>query len=217
MTTTQLEPVLTPAPVARVMPRLAADTRYVLTGLPMAMASVLVCVTTLSVGVGLAVLWVGVPLSFFALMQARGFATAERERIAPILERQIENPSYRTATAHTLPARLFAVLADTQTWRDLAHAALRWIPSSIAFTLVATWWAAILGGLTWVLWGWSLPNDGDELPALLGFGDGYLTKVAFYGVLAVLFVVTLPAVARWAALLEARFAERLLAGRRAGY
>jgi hypothetical protein len=213
MTTTQLDPVLTPAPVARVLPRLAADTRYVLTGLPMALASVLVCVTALSVGVGLAVLWVGVPLSFFALMQARGFAAAERERIAPVLERHIASPDYRMAGAATLPARLFAVLADGQTWRDLAHAALRWIPSSIAFTLVATWWAAILGGLTWVLWGWSLPSDGRELPELLGFGDAYLTTVAFYGVLSVFFVITLPAVARKAALLEARFAEKLLARR----
>jgi hypothetical protein len=213
MTTTQIEPVLTPAPVARVLPRLAADTRYVLTGLPTALAAVLVCVTALSLGVGLAVLGVGVPLSFFALMQARGFAAAERERIAPVLQRRIESPSYRTARAATLPARLFAVLADAQTWRDLAHAALRWIPSSIAFTLVATWWAAILGGLTWVLWGWSLPSDGREVPEMLGFGDAYLTKVTFYGVLAVVFVVTLPAVARWAALFEARFAARLLAAR----
>ncbi|BEL07136.1 hypothetical protein Q0Z83_053270 [Actinoplanes sichuanensis] len=212
MTTTQIEPALTPAPVARVLPRLAADTRYVLTGLPLALAAVLVCVTALSIGLGLAVLWVGVPLSFFGLMQARGFATAERERIAPVLEREIPAPGYRTAGAPTLPARLFAVLADAQTWRDLAHAALRWAPSSIAFTVLATWWAAVLGGLTWVLWGWSLPTDSKELPELLGFGDAYLTNVAFYGVLAVVFLVTLPAVARWAALFEARFAERLLAG-----
>ncbi|WP_093622454.1 sensor domain-containing protein [Actinoplanes philippinensis] len=213
MTTTQLEPVLTPAPVARVLPRLAADTRYVLSGLPLALAATLVCVTALSVGLGLAVLWVGVPLSFFALMQARGFATAERERIAPILEREIPTPSYRSATAATLPARLFAVLADAQTWRDLAHAGLRWIPSSISFTVVATWCAAVLGGLSWALWGWALPRDNNELPELLGFGDAYLTNVAFYGLLAVAFMVTLPAVARWAALFEARFAERLLAGR----
>ncbi|MFC4072588.1 sensor domain-containing protein [Actinoplanes subglobosus] len=211
MTTTQLDPVLTPAPVARVLPRLAADTRYVLTGLPHALAAILVCVTALSVGVGLAVLWVGVPLAFFALMQARGFAAAERERIAPVLEREISAPAYRPAGADTVPSRLFAVLADAQTWRDLAHAALRWIPSSIAFTLVASWWAAALGGLTWVLWGWALPSDSTELPEMLGFGDGYLTNAVFHGLVALVFVVSLPAVARWAALLEARFAATLLA------
>jgi hypothetical protein len=213
MTTTQLEPVLTPAPVADVLPRLATDTRYVLTGLPLAVASVVVCATALSAGLGLAVLWVGVPLTFFALMQARGFATTERERIARVLGREIQTPSYRTAEASTLLPRLWAVLTDGQTWRDLAHATLRWIPSTIAFTVVATWWAGILGGLSWALWGWALPDGNAELPELLGFGDAYLTNVAFYAAVAALLVVTLPLVARKSALLEARFAEQLLTGR----
>jgi hypothetical protein len=213
MTTTQLDPVLTPAPVARVLPRLAADTRYVLTGLPLAVAAVVVCATALSAGLGLAVLWAGVPLTFFALMQARGFATTERERIAPILGRDIHNLSYRTSEASTLLPRLWAVLADGQTWRDLAHASLRWIPSTISFTVVATWWAGILGGLSWVLWGWSLPDGNRELPELLGFGDAYLTIAAFHAAIAAILVVTLPVVARRAALFEARFAEKLLTSR----
>ncbi|GIE30917.1 hypothetical protein Ait01nite_039620 [Actinoplanes italicus] len=213
MTTTQLEPVLTPAPVARVLPRLAADTRYVLTGLPLAVAAVVVCATAMSAGLGLAVLWVGVPLTFFALMQARGFAATERERIAGVLGREIQNPSYRTSEVSRLLPRLWAVLIDGQTWRDLAHATLRWIPSTIAFTVVATWWAGILGGLSWVLWGWSLPDGDRELPELLGFGDAYLTNVAFYAAIAAFLVVTLPAVVRRAALFEARFAEKLLTAR----
>jgi hypothetical protein len=215
MTTTQLEPVLLPAPVAGVLPRLVTDTRYVLTGLPLALAAGVVCATALSAGLGLAVLWVGVPLTFFALMQARGFAATERERIARVLGREIHHPSYRTAETPTLLPRLWAVLTDGQTWRDLAHATLRWIPSTIAFTLVASWWAGILGGLSWALWGWALPDGpGDsELPEMLGLGDAYLTKVAFYAVLATLLVVTLPVVARKAALLEARFADKLLSAR----
>ncbi|MDI6102401.1 sensor domain-containing protein [Actinoplanes sp. NEAU-A12] len=215
MTTTQLDPVLTPAPVARILPRLAADTRYVLTGLPLGLAAALVCATGLAVGLGLAVLWVGVPLMMFALMQARGFAAAERERIAAVLGHEIPAPAYRGASASTLPARVLAVLADAQTWRDLAHATLRLIPNTLSFSLVASWWAAVVGGLSWVLWGWSLPNGpgDDELPEILGLGDGYLTNVTFYLLLAVPFALTLPAVARWAARFEARFAERLLAGR----
>jgi hypothetical protein len=215
MTTTQLDPVLTPAPIARVLPRLAADTRYVLTGFPPAVAGAVVCATGTAVGLGLAVLWVGVPITIFALMQARGFAATERERIAGVLRHEIPEPVYRTASAPTLPARLLAVLADAQTWRDLAHTTLRFIPSAISFSLVATWWAAVVGGLSWVLWGWSLPDGpGDnELPELLGLGDAYLTNVTFYLVLAVPFALTLPAVTRWAARFEARFAEKLLAGR----
>lgn len=215
MTTTQLDPILTPAPVARILPRLAADTRYVLTGFPTALAAFLVCVTGLTAGAGLAVLWVGVPIMIFALMQARGFAAVERERIAVVLDREIPAPPYRSASAGTVAARLLAVLADAQTWRDMAHATLRFVPSAVAFSLVATWWAAVLGGLTWVLWGWSLPSGpgGNELPAMLGLGDGYLTNVTFYLLLAIPFALTLPAVTRRAALIEARFAEKLLAAR----
>ncbi|GAA4936097.1 sensor domain-containing protein [Actinoplanes utahensis] len=217
MTTTQLEPatflepVLTPAPAARILPRLVADSRYVLTGLPLAVAAILVPVTGLAIGLGLAVLWVGVPIMMFALMQARGFAAAERERIAEVLGHEIQSPSYRTVEASRLPAKLIAVLIDAQTWRDVAHATVRWIPSTISFSLVATWWAAVIGGLSWGLWGWALPSDDIELPELFGFGDAYLTNVVFNGALALVFALTLPVVARKAALFEARFAAKLLA------
>ncbi|HWS35607.1 MAG TPA: sensor domain-containing protein [Actinoplanes sp.] len=213
MTTTQLDPVLTPAPVARIVPRVAADSRYVLTGLPLAAGALLVPVTALAIGAGLAVAWVGLPLMMFAVMQARGFAVTERERVAVVLGQEIPHPDYRTVEASSLPGKLLSVLRDRQTWRDLAHAAFRWIPSTVAFTLVATWWAAILGGLSWALWGWALPEEGVELPELIGLGDGYPTMIGFHAAVAMVFVLTLPPVARWAARLEARFAERLLAPR----
>ncbi len=195
-----------------IAPRVATDSRYVLTGFPLAAGALLVPVAALAVGAGLEVAGVGLPLMLFALMQARGFAAAERERVAVVLGRQIPDPVYRAVDSSTLPTRLRSVLADRQTWRDLAHAALRWIPSTVAFIVVATWWAAIVGGLTWALWGWSLPADGAEVPELIGLGDSYSTNVGFHAAVALLFILTLPPVARWAARFEARFAERLLAG-----
>jgi hypothetical protein len=56
--------------------------------------------------------------------------------------------------------------------------------------------------------------DNKELPELLGIGDAHRTMVVFHAGVALLCVVTLPAVARGAALLEARFARSLLAPRR---
>ena len=69
-----------------------------------------------------------------------------------------------------------------------------------------------VGSLTWSLWGWSLPDGPDDrdLPELLGFGGSYLTSISFYLDLAELFAITLPAVVRGSALLEARFARALL-------
>ncbi|MFB9184972.1 sensor domain-containing protein [Dactylosporangium sucinum] len=191
----------------RTLPRLAADTRYVLTGFPVALAAFVLCLTTVTMGVGLAVVWVGVPLAVAALTLARTFATAERARVADVLGEAVPRPVYRTGT--------WRMFADPQSWRDLAHALLRWIPSTVAFCIVVSWWAAALGSLTWSLWGWALPDgpDDHELPELIGLGDAYLTAVVFYLVVAAVLAVTLPAVTRAAARVEAGFARALLGPR----
>ena len=166
--------------------RLTADTRYVLTGFPIALAGTVIATTGVSLGAG------------------RGLAVTERRRIGA-------TPfPYRGATADTVLSRVVAVVRDPQSWRDLLHTTFRIIPSTIAFSVVVSWWAAVVGGVSWALWGWSLPESGMELPELLGFGDGYLTIVSWYLVIAAAFALTLPTVTRWAAGLEARFARALL-------
>ncbi|MEU4562406.1 sensor domain-containing protein [Actinoplanes sp. NPDC023936] len=184
--------------------RLAADTRYVLGGFPLGLAATIVTVTGFSLGLGLAVVWIGVPILIATMMMARGLAVTERARLGLAPARD-----YR-AGGSSVVSRLVAVLTDPQSWRDLVHAVFRFIPSTIAFSFVVTWWAGVLGGLSWALWGWALPDDGMELPELLGFGDGYLTIVVFYLVFAVGFAATLPTVTRWAARFEAGFARALL-------
>ncbi|BBH67754.1 hypothetical protein ACTI_44390 [Actinoplanes sp. OR16] len=190
--------------------RVTTDTRYVLTGFPIALAGTIVCAVGFSLGVGLAALWIGVPILIATMMLARGLAVTERSRIAPVLGVPERIVTYRGATRDSVISRMIAAVTDPQSWRDLAHATLRVIPSSIAFSIVVSWWAAVIGGISWALWGWSLPDDGKEVPEMLGFGDAYLTTVTFYLVIAAAFAVTLPAVTRWAARLEARFAQALL-------
>ncbi len=194
----------------RFVPATGVNTRYVLSGLPLAVGSAIVCVTGFAAGLSLAVVWLGVPLLIFALGMSRGFAETERARIATVLGKPIARPQYRTTDSPSVLKRLVTVLGDPQTWRDLGHASLRWIPSTVAFSLTATWWAGMLGGLTWGLWGWALPHGDVEVPQLLGFGDSYLTIVLFYLGVGVLFAATLPAVAHASARLEARFAEKLI-------
>ncbi|BCY08278.1 sensor domain-containing protein [Actinoplanes sp. L3-i22] len=210
MTTTQLDPVLVPGPALRFVPRAGLDTRYVLTGFPLAMAAFTVCVTGFTAGLGLAVVWLGVPLMIFALGMSRGFAESERGRIAAVLGEPVARPGYRTTESRNVLIRLLTALGDRQTWRDLAHAGLRWLPNTLSVTLTMTWWAGLLGGLTWGLWGWALPSHDVELPELLGLGDSYLTIVIFYLAVAFFFAGTLPAVVGAAARLEARFARALL-------
>ncbi|MFI1990653.1 sensor domain-containing protein [Actinoplanes sp. NPDC020271] len=210
MTTTQIDTGLVPAPAMRFVPQLGVNTRYVLSGFPLALASTVVCVTAFATGLGLSVVWLGVPLLIFALGTSRGFAESERARIAKVLGEPVAQPHYRTTDSPNVLTRLVTVLGDPRCWRDLAHAGLRWIPNSISFSLTTTWWAGMIGGVTWGLWGWALPSDDREVPELLGFGDAYSTIVIFYLVVAVFFAATLPTVAHASARLEARFARKLL-------
>src|SRR5690349_1099931 len=123
MTTTQLDAPMTAEPsTRRLLPRLGADTRYVLTGFPLGIAAFTIGLTGFVTGLGLAVMWIGVPLVVATLMFARGFAAAERARIAPVLHQPATTARYRSAPERaSLARRLGTVLADPQSWRDLAH------------------------------------------------------------------------------------------------
>ncbi|MET0426380.1 MAG: sensor domain-containing protein, partial [Actinoplanes sp.] len=101
-----------------------------------------------------------------------------------------------------------------QSWLDLLHGMFRFIPSTIGFSLVFTWWIVALSGLTVWAWDWSIPHNPDntDLPELLGMGDGTNTRLIFYFAIGVFFAGTLYPVVRAAALMEAYFARGLLCG-----
>jgi signal transduction histidine kinase len=204
----------TAAPPARVLRQIGIDTQYVLIGFPIGLVTIVLCMTLFWVGVGLSIIWVGLPILLAAMYVARGFAVLERARIGPVFRRSLQHPYYKKATGDSFVRRLLAPLTDGQSWLDLLHGMFRFIPSTISFAFVITWWAGVLNGLTWGLWGWALPNgpNDQDLPDLLGFDGSYGTKVAFYLATGIFFAGTLYWVVRGAALLEAYFARGLLCG-----
>jgi signal transduction histidine kinase len=214
MTTTHAETAVTPAPPVRLLRRIGIDTQYVLIGFPLGIIAVVLSMTVFWLGVGLSVIWIGLPILLGAMYLARGLAVLERARIGPVFGRKLRHPYYKKPTGSGFFRRLLAPLSDGQSWLDLLHGMFRFIPSTISFAFVITWWAGVLNGLTWGLWGWSLPNgpDDQDLPDLLGFDGSYGTKVAFYLATGVFFAGTLYWVVRGAALMEAWFARGLLCG-----
>jgi signal transduction histidine kinase len=202
------------APALRLLRQLAVDTQYVLVGFPLGIITVVLCMTGFWLGIGLAVIWVGLPILMAVLLMSRGFATLERVRIGPVLRRKVPHPYYKKQTNQGVVRGLVTPLADSQSWLDLVHGMFRFIPSTIAFTFVVTWWAAALGGLSAPLWDWSIPRgpDDQELPELLGMGDGTATRLFLYFAIGVFFAGTIYPVVRAAALLEAYFARGLLSG-----
>jgi signal transduction histidine kinase len=214
MTTTYADEQYAPSPALRMLRQLGIDTQYVLLGFPLGIIAMALCLTGFFLGLGLTVIWIGVVVMTVTLIMARGFATLERARIRPVLGRAVPHPYYKRRRDAGFLRRTLTPLTDAQAWLDLLHGVFRFIPSTIAFVFMVTWWAAALGGLSWSVWGWSLPDgpDNQDLPDLLGFSSDYSTHVVFYLVVGAFFAVTLYPVVRGAALLEALFARGLLSG-----
>jgi signal transduction histidine kinase len=212
MTTTDATPALMAAPAPRLLRRLALDTQYVLIGFPLGIITVSLCMSVFWLGVGTLIIWIGLPILMAVMYMSRGFATFERMRIGPVLDRPVHHPYYKRPTRASRLGRLLTPLTDGQYWLDLLHGMFRFIPSTISFALVVAWWSGALGGLSWSLWAWSIPYgpDDEDLPELLGFATDYGTRAMFYLALGVFFAGTLFWVVRGAALLEAYFARALL-------
>jgi signal transduction histidine kinase len=214
MTTTDATIAYEPAPARRFLRQLGIDTQYVLIGFPLGLVAVVLCMTVFWLGVGLSIIWVGLPILMAVMFISRGLATLERARIGPVFGHPMPHPYYTQRPGAGPIGKMLTPLTDGQYWLDLLHGMFRFIPSSIAFSLVITWWSSTLAGLTWGLWGWAIPNgpDDQDLPDLLGFSDSYGTKVAFYLALGIFFGGTLYWVVRGSALMEAWFARGLLCG-----
>jgi signal transduction histidine kinase len=198
----------------RMLRQLGLDTQFILLGFPLGLITVILCMVGFFLGVGLTIIWVGLPLLMVTFMVARGFAMLERARIGPILDRPMPHPAYKRASGPGFWRKILTPLGDGQSWLDLLHGVFRFIPSTFAFCFAVTWWAGALGGLTFPLWDWSIPRgpDNTDLPELLGLGDHWSTRVIFYMAVGIFFAGTLYPVIRGVALLEALFARGLLSG-----
>ncbi|GAB7042174.1 MULTISPECIES: sensor domain-containing protein [Catenuloplanes] len=176
--------------------QLWVDTRYVLTGFPIGVLTSAGLVAAVVLGLGTAMMVVGVPILAAVPAVAGRVAEAERRRAARVLGRAVPAPQRR------------------RWWPALAHGVLRVVPSALAFTLVVTWWAAAVTGLSASLWDWAVPYGprAEGLPELVGLGSATETRIWLYMATGLLFALTLAPLVRTVARMEARFAERMLGG-----
>lgn len=197
-----------PDPVRRALGSLLVDSAYVLTGFPIALVAFVLLVTGVSLSAGLLVLVVGVPVLALTLVVAGGFARLERARVAPVLGRPLRR-RYRPRRSGL--AAVVDTVADPRRWLDLGHGIAAFPVATATWSLLLTWWAAALGGLSYGLWAWALPDgDGDQrLAELLGW-PGRAANVVGNTVLGALALVTLPLVARGCAAVQTGLARLLL-------
>ena len=92
-------------------------------------------------------------------------------------------------------------LSDGQSWLDLLHGSCGSSRAQSPFVFVVTWWAGALGGVTTILWDWSIPRppDNKDLNELIGLGSGDNVRILLYTGIGIIFALTLLPVVRGAA------------------
>jgi signal transduction histidine kinase len=195
--------------------QLGIDTGYVLFGFPIATASFVLIVTGLSAGAGMLVTVLGLPVLVGTLFVARFFADVERLRIPAVLRRPRTRPTYRASEpGDGVWRRMIIPLGQTQFWLDMAHSILYFPIAVTTFCFVVTWWSVAIGGTFNIAWDWTIPRSPDDqsLAQLIGLGDSTFARVGLQTAIGLFCLITLPAVVRGCALLQAGFSRSLLTG-----
>ncbi|MEZ5222750.1 MAG: sensor domain-containing protein [Ilumatobacteraceae bacterium] len=158
-------------------PRPWKQTLHLLLDLPLGIAWFTWVVTMLSVGGGLAVTVIGIPLLALTVVSGRWIGTVERGRSRLFLDDDPPTP----APMHTASGWLAltkAGLGDGPGWKGLAYGVLMLPWGIITFTVAVTIWSTALGLVTTPTYAWALPDDG------LQFGSYELTGPGKWGAYA---------------------------------
>jgi hypothetical protein len=203
---------VSPATAARPRLRVGHAAGYVLTGFPLAVAAFVLLVTGFAVGVGTLAITIGIVVLAGTLAAARVFAQVERARLDALLGIRMPRPAYRTPRGGRL-GRALSAGADPRRWLDLLHGVVAFPVAVAAFSIVVSWFAGAVGGLSYVLWEWTVPRGGDNhaLAYYVGLGDGRTADILLTTALGAVAALALPWVVRGCAAVQAGLAWSLLA------
>lgn len=136
-------------------PPLLGALAYLVMNLPIGIASFVFVVTTLSVGVGTAVIWVGLAVLAVSVFGMRGMASLERLRVHAMLRTYVATP-YRPVPDK---GRWASRVKDPATYKDMVYLLLM-LPIGIAeFTIsIVTWSVGLYLTLLPLYWSW-VPED----------------------------------------------------------
>ncbi|MFE0350664.1 sensor histidine kinase [Streptomyces griseoluteus] len=130
---------------------------YALTGLPVAVALFVWTVTMISLGAGLLVTFVGVPVLALALVGCRGFGVLERARAGALLKVRVAAPEPLNPGGPGLLPWLGAVLRSGSSWRHLVYALVHFPWAVFSFSVAISFWTYGWALLTYPLWFWVFP------------------------------------------------------------
>ncbi|GAA2566676.1 MULTISPECIES: sensor histidine kinase [Streptomyces] len=135
---------------------------YVLLSLPISVLLFTYAITMVSLGAGLLVTFLGVPVLAAALAGCRGFGALERARARGLLGLEVADPEPLRTKRQGFMAWIGAVLKSGASWRSLLYAVLQLPWAVFSFTVVVTFWSIGWSLLTYPLWFWLFPMYGGQ-------------------------------------------------------
>ncbi|SDN46746.1 sensor histidine kinase [Allokutzneria albata] len=195
-----------PVPVTWAQAR--RDFGYLIPGLFIGLATFIPLMVTFWLGVGLTVIWVGIAILAGCLAAARGFASGERARVRWLYRRELPPTYYRRNEGRGF-GRLWRSLHDPQSWRELLFGIIQLPVRIVGWVFTVTWSAVALGGISYPLWEWALPEGNVHLFALLGY-DSEFIHLTGYVAIGLFFALTLPYVLRGLAAFDSGMVRLML-------
>jgi signal transduction histidine kinase len=144
---------------------------YLLLSLPISIVFFTFAITTVSLGAGLLVTFLGIPVLAAGLVGCRGLGALERARARGLLRLDVADPAPLRGRKPGLMPWVGAVLKSGVSWRHLLYAVLHFPWAVFAFCVSLTFWATGWSLLLYPLYHWVFPlyagQDGLQL-----YGDG---------------------------------------------
>ncbi len=178
-----------------VNPQTYLNLSYLLLAFPLGIFYFVFLVTGVSLGISLAILWLGIPLLIGVLLLSRTFANFERRLTSKLLNIEIASPP-SNGVQKTFWQRAKALVVDPGTWAEVFYLFSKFVLGIISFVVVVTLLATSLGLMAtpffWNQWGieaWDVGIPGiwtvDSFPkalgvsvigAMIGFASLHLTN-----------------------------------------
>ncbi|WP_432134280.1 sensor histidine kinase [Streptomyces sp. bgisy154] len=143
---------------------------YVLTGLPVSVLLFTFAVTMTSLGVGLLVTFLGVPVLAAGLAGCRGFGALERARARGLLRLDVAAPEPLRPRRNGPMGWIGATLRSGTSWRSLLYAVVQLPWAVFSFAVTVALWTTGWSLLTYPLWFWVFPMYGGQ-DGLQLYGD----------------------------------------------
>ncbi|MFD7096347.1 sensor histidine kinase [Streptomyces xanthophaeus] len=144
---------------------------FLLLGLPLSTLYFSLAIAGVSLGAGLLVTFLGIPVLAGLLAMCRGFGQLERARVRGLLGAAVADPAPVRAAKSGALAAMGALLKSGSAWRHVLYCVIHFPWAVFCFCTALTFWATGWALLLYPAWFWVFPAYTDQ-PGLQLFQDG---------------------------------------------